>query len=188
HQTPERVREAAKKAQHELRKALGRVEGNIGRRSGERLKKWPTTIYWNGLRSLKILRQPLSESGYYAAICRRERTGWRSDDGTAHVEERAGFWDDGCPSVTDVGRIAAGRQKRIAFELTRPEASYLRRKFIELSPDSASLFTFRLSRRDIGLTDYPWEARIPGQLGRKLRHAQFLSAAGRGLTLIYYYL
>jgi hypothetical protein len=34
HRTPERVREAAKKAQHELRKALGRVEGNIGRRSG----------------------------------------------------------------------------------------------------------------------------------------------------------
>src|SRR5688572_11077224 len=89
HLTAGHARDAAKKAQHELRKALGRVDGNIGRKSGERLKKWPTTIYWNGLRVLGILQQPISEGAYYTAISRHTRTDWRSDDDIAHVEDAA---------------------------------------------------------------------------------------------------
>src|SRR6202011_1808257 len=56
------------------------------------------------------------------------------------------------------------------------------------SPNSGSLFTYRLSRGDARLNDYPWQVHAPGQLGRKLHHAHALSAASRGLTLIYYHL
>jgi len=183
HRTPALARAASKAAQHELQKAIGRVDGNIGRKSKENLKKWPTTIYWNGLRTLKILTAPISESAYYRAISKIERVDWRSDDGTEHGEVEA-FWDRDCPVVRELRRKS--REGSVPFPLTKREARYLEGKFLGLESAGTSLLGYRLKRRDGRDAEYPWDVRATGQLGRILAHARALSAAARGLTLVYY--
>jgi hypothetical protein len=185
HRTPELAGHAAKEAQHELRKAIGNVDGNIGRKSGERLKKWSTTIYWNGLKSLGIFTQPLSEGAYYRAISRAERSEWRSDDGIMHGDEQT-FWDADCPSVRELGSRAPHR--RIVFAMTKKEAQYLQTRFFGLKGADLSLLGYRLTRRDRVAAKYPWDVSAPGRLSQVLRHAQAFSATARGLSLAYYHL
>ena len=187
HLNANRARQAAKDLQHKLRQAIGDARGNIGREAGEHLKKWPSTIYWNALRDLGIFLLPLPEGAYYKSISGRAQNKWRSEDGYAPEDEDMSYWDDECPPVKDIGFVkSATKPNRISFDLTRAEGKYLLKRFIAIGNRQGSLLAHRLTNRDDSQTDFPWQVKASPDIRRKLRHAQALSAAARGLSLVYF--
>lgn len=199
------TRTISRTQQDEIRRELVRNygeaspgEGIIGLRSEERLTRYPSSIYWGPIRTLGILSDDsLSEAQYQSYVDRVARlSNVRDDTGEeSEGEELRQFWDEDFRKHERAGSglVRARRKgqpnstKSLSFDLRRPHAEYLRRRYVERAGDS--LMSHMLWQRDDTPFDYPWEVKKPPPpLARVVRHAKALSLFARGVALHYDYL
>ena len=103
----------------------GLQDGVIGERAGQNLQRFPSSIYWNGVRTWGILRLNISQSGYHRSwdqIKAWLRTQSATDDHDPVEGRWRTAWDMGLP------RAPAGFPGGVIFDLRQEEAEYLRER------------------------------------------------------------
>src|SRR3990172_7519863 len=95
--------------------------GTIGIQARSSLQRIPSSIYWNGLKLLRICQFPGSQAEFHRSLDRQAAAGAavrRNDDGEV-VGGIARAWHSGLPAKPSVFPSQA------SFALTTPEARYL---------------------------------------------------------------
>src|SRR5207253_74920 len=118
---PERFAQRIRQLQDQLRRSLmkgGESLGVIGYRAGGNVQRLPSSVYWQGLRRLGVLRFNGSEADY-ARELRPGRGELRNDDGEQVGNPDHALWDPQIPEPPD-GLLDASD-----FNLSREEAQYL---------------------------------------------------------------
>lgn len=150
--TPRSIIDKLSESEIELIEILNKdgADGVIGIRAGNKLKRKPSSIYWNGLRSFGIFKyNDLSLDGYAKAVCSikeykngvskfgHEEKGTISDDVDAvQGDTLGGFWRCLLPKEN--------WKEDICIDLTYKEAKYLRERIIKSEVSKDSLFAFIL--------------------------------------------
>lgn len=195
------ARALSKKLQVDLQEILKRTEpggrGVIGRRSGPRLRRQPSAIYWSALGKLGI-RLPvrgyrnLHEADYLSVVTgRRPLESFETDDGVDEEPVGRDVWDSKLP-LTRILKNGVRLSKDLSLALPKAEADYLGEKFLNMPGGEDSLLGVRLKLGLSAQFEYPWdvtkESKVPDGLVEKLAHARSLSAAARAMTLVYHHL
>lgn len=134
--SPGRIPTRLKQDEVKLMRALqaaGETEGLIGRRSGASLHRFPSSIYWNGLRQWGIMRHAGSRDQYHRSLdgfYERQRNRLTFEDGEPVAGWGDGNWDAGLPPVPDDFPDEA------SFQLQPKEAAYLRERLLLSCTDS----------------------------------------------------
>lgn len=161
--------------------------GIIGQRSGTSLHRFPSSIYWNGLRRWKILRFVGSQGQYHRWLDthyrqqREQRTLMTEFEGGA-VDFGNVNWDPSLPDMLD------GFPDSADFNLTKVEASYLRERLMLSCPDSllATLVDRCTSVENVDLAwQHPQLGEFPTKQQDQLLHAQYFSECMLGAVLLY---
>jgi len=159
-------------------------EGTIGRRSRERIKRLPSTVYWSGLWQWGIRRFDASLDSYDRSIDRfyaRERNGRRDDDGNP-ISGALVNWDTRIPAVP------AEFPNKASFELNADEAGYLQNR-IQLSVPSTLLAWLVTHGRRNGTSEFPWMHPQAEDFSPRIRttltHARHFSESMLGAALLY---
>lgn len=183
---------AAEIAQKARRIELGLIDplleegqsGVIGRVARQKLKTLPSSIYWAGLASWKILRYPGSQADYHAAfdrIAERRSSGRRRED--LDVADEATFtWHAGLPKAPE------DFPKAVSFALTREEAEYLRDRICVEHPDSLLAWLARDSGpapNQSFVWEHPRLASFPAAHRELVRHGQLLAEVMHGAAILY---
>ena len=131
------------------------ADGIIGSRSQQTLKRKPSSIYWNALRTYGIFTEPLTIAEYAALIYSgRDAADLRKLSGRCKAtEEDAGDDDDIGLTGVSFWRIPAPIeewQTKSTIALTKTEAVFLREKIISApkTRDSLLALILRENRRD----------------------------------------
>jgi len=181
--------------ENRLRVALDRpeVDGVIGRRAKEDLARFPSNVYWNSLKRLRIfLRSTWSQSYYHDHLQQfyEESTPVRDDDGLGHLSsDEVGNWDKRFGDFFKVessivwDALEAGR---LDFDLRLIEAQYLTDRFGKLPGNQSSLLSHLISLRYADEFAYPWDVPCPESMRDVVSHAKHLSMFAKGATLLYY--
>jgi hypothetical protein len=166
------------------RGGAGENDGVIGILAGDALQRTPFSIYWNGLRRLRIWRFPGTIAQYYSATHRPgpSTAPILSDDGEVIEQTRVRGWDPGLPAQP------ADLFESASLSLARGEAEYLVERIVVTIPESLLALCIA-SRRAIGNIEYPWLhpdlASFPRQLQADLEHARQFSVATFSAALLY---
>lgn len=177
-----------RKLQGKLRDALiegGEETGVIGFRAGLNVQRLPSSVYWAGLRTWKILRFDGSEDDYA-----RRSDGFRRrvddvlvGDGGESLETVPQRWDPHLPEPPE------GLFSETTFDLTRPEAEYLIERIQATHPQS--LLTHLLINRQMipKESEFAWDLKfqpsLPSHLMAMLHHARYFSETMHGAALLY---
>lgn len=145
------------------------AEGVIGGRSGQKLQRKPSTIYWNGLYTFGIFQNysRLSLNGYVRAVCalKREKSllsaaghigkGEGSDDADKIHCGSSGFWRVPPPPENWRGSLT--------IELTNEEAGFLRERIIKSEHSKDSLLAYILRNNLYDVVTYEDDISIIGK-------------------------
>lgn len=158
--------------------------GTIGIRARATLQRLPSSIYWNGLRTLELLKLSGTQWEFHRTVDRR-----RAEAGSARTNDDgevsgggARAWHCGIPPAPK------SFPNEAEFALTRDEAGYLRGRILETQ--RASLFASMLDRpfvdQDVAFAwDHSVGAAAAGPLGGIIYHARCFSAAFNGAAILY---
>lgn len=181
---PERFAQRLRQLQDQLRKSLikgGEALGVIGFRAGREVQRLPSSVYWQGLRRLSVLRFHGSEADYARELHPGSET-LRNDDGEPVADTGRGLWDPQLPKPPD------GWLEGTDFKLSRDEARYLADRINFAAPHSLLAHFVHLARLP-GDTRFPWEHvqldELPRMLGEELGHARNFSECMHGSSLLY---
>jgi hypothetical protein len=181
---PERFAQRIRHLQDQLRRSLmkdGESLGVIGYRAGGSVQRLPSSVYWQGLRRLGILRLNGSEADY-ARQMRTSGGALRNDDGEPVTNADPSLWDPHLPQPPD-GWLGATN-----FTLSREESGYLTDRVSFAAPASLLAYLLDLGKRP-GNTNFPWEhvppADLPQPLSEELDHARNFSETMHGASLLY---
>jgi len=161
----------------------GETDGVIGQRAGASLQRFPSSVYWNGLRVWGILRFPGTMYQYYRSLDRyyRSRTYLPEIETTELVQESNVNWDPNLPPMPD------DFPKKASFEITAFEASYLRERL--LLSCNQSLLAYLVDQGQPVEVDFGWlhpnQVDFPDYLKEKLLHARNFSDSMQGAALLY---
>jgi len=176
--------------ENELREQLDRPEldGVIGRIAKEELARFPSNIYWNTLKQLGIFSRRAWSQTYYHDHLQQLYDNLKpvsDDDGLPHLPaDQLAHWDTKLPRLSSSELLY---NPQLNFDLTFDEADYLRTKFAALSMKACtSLADYLIGKRYTSYFDYPWCAPHPDSMSRYIDHAERLSMAAKGATLLYY--
>lgn len=184
---PHQLVEAARSREIRLIDALrsgGEEEGVIGRFAGASLKRLPSSIYWNGLRSWGIRIFPGSQEAYFASLpsLRRHRHRSRSAD---HSSVTEGF----DRALWNAGQLATprGLLERADFTLTHDEAGFLIDRLVNSHPSSLLTYLARAPRQiDCEFVwAHPDFSTFTPATVRLVDHAEVFSAVMHGASLLY---
>lgn len=182
---PDRFGERIRQLQDQLRKSLvkgGEALGVIGFRAGGNVQRLPSSVYWQGLRRLGVLKLHGSEADYARELRPRGTEALRNDDGEPVGNAGRGLWDAQLPEPP------AGWLDASDFKLSREEARYLADRINFAAPDSLLAHLIHLARSP-GTTEFPWEhvppAELPPAMGKELEHARNFSESMHGSSLLY---
>ncbi|MEH7379117.1 DUF6361 family protein [Bacillus sp. JJ1533] len=123
------------------------LEGIIGGRSGKKLKRKPSSIYWNGLRKFEIFKyENLTLDNYAKTVnaMKRNKQALKSlgdeetDDADVGNEYSGTFWH--CLLPEDDWK------QNLQIKLTRQEAEFLKQRILLSSKTEHSLFAFLLQQ------------------------------------------
>jgi hypothetical protein len=161
-----------------------RPKGVIGSFARKALQRFPSSIYWNGLKVLRFITTQGTIFDHFRAVERRKNTkpvDFRNDDGEIIVG-RSSLWHPKLPGSPQAFPEGA------RFALTRDEARFLKEQVVTHYP--SSLFAYFLNREiahsevdfawDVPATDY---AQAP--LKRQIRQARIFSEVMSGAAIIY---
>lgn len=198
--TSSEIARLARAAEIRLIRALKRkadesdgMEGIIGRRSVESLKRLPSNIYWAGLREWKILRFQGNQEQYHRSLNEKFYEVFKSSrlahDGESEKEISLGrsepTWDKFIP------KMPSGFPEDVAFDLTMEEAHYLREKILNAAKTSL-LATFVMADEPINFeqdNNYLWNgsilAKVSVSLGKEIETARNFAFVMHGATLLY---
>lgn len=182
------IAQRARRDEIQLIEALiagGESRGVIGIDARAKLKRIPSTVYWQGMGVLGIRRYPGSMDSYHRSLdrsYRREDSVLRGDHNEIVAGGPSVNWDPHLPDVP------GDMLKNSTLQLTRHEAQYLRECWIQAAPHS--LMSFLVDREaDGGDAEYPWEHdlynQFPAALQQQVRHAREFSQVMHGAALLY---
>jgi len=184
------VKQRARRLECELIEALLRSgardgDGVIGRQRRNKLKRLPSSIYWQGLRALGFLRIQASQEQYHRSLDRFYRKGGlelRADDRELLDRSNAFNWNPSIPIAPKKFPAEA------TLELTTEEAEFLRERITYARPASLYRFLADLPEEPAEV-EFPWEhpavLRAPTQLQDQLAHARNFSEVMHGAPLLY---
>jgi len=169
-----------------LIRALGETDqdGVIGIVSGASLQRFPSSIYWNGLREWGIRHFPGSQSQYHRWLDNyyRRQPSQRSTEGDALAEGVGPNWDPNLPDRP--GDFPNTSDLR----LTPAEADYLRERVLISCGDSL-LATLVGECDPVADVEFVWQhpqlGSFPDHQQDWIRHAQNFSEAMHGAVLLY---
>lgn len=162
----------------------GERDGVIGQLSGASLQRFPSGIYWNGLRRWGILHFHGSQVQYHRALdwlYRQRRDKQKTDDLETVDGSLTITWDD-------LPTTPAGFPARANLRLTKEEAEYLQER-LHLRC-AYSLLTYLVDQCEpVDQVSFAWLhpdlAEFPPHLREWLAHAQNLSELLYGAVLLY---
>ncbi len=177
----------ARQGQADLVRALmagGESEGVIGIAVREAILRPPSELYWTALRVLGIFRYGGSLGSYLASLdqhYRADPTLLRSDDGEL-LDAPPRAWHAALPPAPP------DLMTKAMFELTRPEADYLRERIVA-EQRRTLLAAFATDGARVDKVNTPWEhpAResLAPDLRRDLEDGELFSLVIRGAYLLY---
>lgn len=182
-----------------LRESLQKVESRdiIGEVSGEKLKRYPSSIYWSSLRRLGIFLNPWGLSYYLSHLAEiyAAMTPEKDDDGLSHLNNsEVRNWDRGLCQIISDGHLPITYKGQIPpsikFLLTPHEARFLQAKYqrLALTDGRPSIISHLIEHLYLDDFVYPWEVPQPQPLEPYIAHARCFSMLTRGATLQYFYL
>jgi len=195
--TPD-ARLALKKIEYDLQRALvdsGETEGVIGRTRREALKYWPSLLYWNATNKLQMFGKDTAYSMDEVFRILQERgQALLNDD--SEIENSSSITDPKAitldPELIAIAEALFNKKTSklrhpVTFQLTKPEAAYLKKKFQDLFPKSLTSYLLdrasgTLERVDslFKLTSTPTPA-----LNELVRQAEYFSRFAMGATYAY---
>jgi hypothetical protein len=164
---------------------VGEGERLIGRQSRAALKRWPSSIYWAGLRTWRICCFPGSQERYrrWLDTFYRQRR-----DSAAEIERELGDeysenWDPNLPKMPPEFPVG------MTMDLEREDAEYLVQQ-IRIAC-SGSLLASLLTNASALDTDAIWKlpnlAELSGKLQEQIQHARMFAEVMHGASLLYYW-
>lgn len=169
-------------------------DGLIGKEAKENLKRFPSSVYWNGLRAFGICKFEGSLAEYLQAIPetrKLRRSSIRKVEASNEPEEEPGNWDGNVPEPPPEFPAES------VFTLDVDQARYLSERACSLAGPAGDETLLSWCLRKIpeldpyGFTN-SWDlASLPGMprhLGAGLRHARNFSIAVQGASAVYYVL
>ena len=140
--------------------AVDNTEGVIGMRSRQTLRRKPSSIYWNALRTYGFFTEPLTLSEYAAIFCaKRNAADHQRSKGKRNSRDEGDTADD-----SDTGKSGAAFWRVPAFDpdwrdtvtidLTAEEAVYLRDKILTMPVVRDSLLALVLRENRIDFCEY----------------------------------
>lgn len=158
--------------------------GTIGIRARSTLQRLPSSIYWNGLRTLGLLQFSGTQWEFHRTVDRRraESGSARTNDDGEVIGGGGRAWHGGIPFAPKAFPNEAD------FTLLPGEAGYLRGRILEMQ--RASLLAALLDRpfvdEDVAFAwDHSVGAAATGQLERIIHHSRCFSAAFYGAAILY---
>lgn len=190
-----------KELEDRLRESLLKQEsegGVIGSVAVGALRRYPSNIYWSALRRLGVFLHPDWGLGFYQdhlSDFYSAMTAEKDDDGLSHLgsSERRN-WDQTFCGIMAEGRSIALTKgiwpETLSFSLTRPEAQYLKAKYLALAgrEGQPSLLSYLLEQKHPLPFRYPWEVPVPKDLEPYVMHSRCFSIFVQGATLQYFHL
>lgn len=163
----------------------GDSAGVFGRLSRGKLKRLPSSVYWQGLGTWGIRLFPGSQSQYHRSLDGfHESTGPGAvtDAGEPTDDPKSPNWHPGLPQAPpELFTLSS-------FALTEQEAEYLKERILSRIPGTMLAFLIDRGRRTDD-TGFPWEhpqfGDFPGAVRDQLYHAQNFSEAIHGAPLLY---
>lgn len=159
--------------------------GLIGKESKENLKRFPSSIYWQGLKAWGIRLCPYSIPDYHHSLDTFYR--FKNDSSHSHEEEIDGYgihhnWHPGLPQAPDDFPYKA------SFSLTYDEASYLKERV--MARQSNTMLAYLLNSDVLSESvHFPWDHPIcpylPEPIQERILHARNFSDAIHGASLLY---
>jgi hypothetical protein len=159
-------------------------DGTIGRVARLKLKRLPSSIYWQGLARLGIRFYPGSIDQYHRSLDRFYVSGRteRTDDNDLVDRARATNWHPRLPSPPgDFPTVAS-------LTLTPEEAAFLRDQIVFRAKDSVFRYFVddHLPLDDIDFTwNHPSASALPAGLQTQLQHARYFSELMYGASVLY---
>jgi hypothetical protein len=182
-----KIRERLRREELKLVKALKETgsEGIIGGLSGASLQRFPSSIYWNGMRTWGILRYPGSQGQYQRsldAFYDQRSNRMRTEVGEP-VEGWGGIrWD---PDLPEIPEDFPGEA---TFDLAFNEAQYLQERLLIACHESllATIVEHCDPVHDVKfISEHPQLARFPEGQQRWIEHGHNFSQIVYGAVLLY---
>jgi len=158
-------------------------EGVIGREAGDKLKRLPSSIYWNGMEVLGIRRFPGSATQLHRALVQGPAGRLVAQvEGDEAPVDGDGYWHAGMPPRPK--HFPAGQTLALSGE----EAAYLQDRI--LSRVSGTLLAWLVERGEVGEdAEAPWEhplaEKLPESLALQVGHASVFAALMQGAAFLY---
>ncbi len=140
--------------------AVNGADGVIGQRSRQTLRRKPSSIYWNALRTYGFLSEPVTLSEY-AALSYAKKTASALQKGLGKQKSKN---EDDTTDDPDAGmsgaalwRIPAVKENwrdDLTIELTSNEAAYLRERITSMPGTRDSLLALTLRENRLDFTEY----------------------------------
>lgn len=183
----DRIADRARRHEVKLIYALergGETEGVVGIEAKDSLKRFPSSIYWNGLAVWRIRLFSGSRGQYFRSLSafqwRRRR--WESTEADESDTPPPRNWHPGVPDPPE------GYLDETTFELRPHEADYLRDRILSQHPRTLLAFLVDRSRLHEPV-DFPWRhpqrGELPSGIQLLLDHAQNFSELAHGAPLLY---
>ena len=125
--------------------AVNGAEGVIGQRSRQTLRRKPSSIYWNALRTFGFISEPVSLSEYAALLYARRRTSEHQKTSgkrkSRYEEDTTDDLDTGMKGIS-FWRVPVSDDNwrdELTIELTKDEAVYLRERILAMPGTRDSL-------------------------------------------------
>ena len=136
------------------------AEGIIGQRSRQTLRRKPSSVYWNALRTYGFLSEPVTMSEYAALFYARKTAA----EEQKKLGKRKSKREDDTVDDSDIGMSGAtfwrvpppptNWRDRLSIELTTGEAIYLRERITTMPNTRDSLFALVLREGRLDFTKY----------------------------------
>jgi hypothetical protein len=159
-------------------------EGTIGIQARSALQRIPSSIYWNGLKLLRICQFHGSQVDYHRSLDQRKtvHSNRRSKEDGEIAEDSFRVWHAGLPQAP------AEFPSQANFALTGAEARYLKGRVLE--NHCHTLFAFLLDRGyeendDAFVWLCPASEEVPAKLQRQIEHARCFSEVIHGAAILY---
>ncbi|MFW6600046.1 DUF6361 family protein [Propionibacteriaceae bacterium Y2011] len=156
------------------------IDGLIGKVAGAAVKTLPSTIYWNGMREYKILRQDVAGDQLSRNDLRRVL-----HEAEELVARDTGDWHGSIPNPPE----GFPDELRGGFTMRRAEAVWLAERIALTTPGSLLAHLVQGSARTINNSRGPWDdpacLTTVGTTRDMIKHAELFSLCMQGASLLY---